>query len=68
MVPCPELGDEWRFSLTEKDAFVNQHILEVQLGEAGGVRCRWVPVRPIPREDTWFENVWNEFRRDNIIR
>ncbi len=66
--PCPALGDEWRFSLTEPDAFVNRHILEVQLDDEGQVRCRWVPVRPIPREDTWFENVWNEFRNDNIIR
>ncbi|MBC7186927.1 MAG: FAD-binding protein [Calditrichaeota bacterium] len=66
--PCAELAEEWRFTLNEQGAFVNEHILEVQLDEAGELHTRWVPVRPIPREDSWFENVWYEFRRDNIVR
>lgn len=66
--PCAELSDEWRFTLTDPHSFVNSHILEVQLDEAGALQTRWVPVRPIPREDIWFENVWHEFRQDNIIR
>ena len=26
-----------------------------------GVSCKYRPVRPIPKEDGWFENVWNEY-------
>ena len=28
----------------------------------------WEPVRPIPQEDNWFENVWNNYREGNIIK
>jgi len=32
------------------------------------VKKNWVGIRPIPREDSWFENVWNEYLKDNIIK
>ena len=66
--PCDELGDEWRFTLTEADSFVNQKILEIYLDEGGNLRKEWVDTRPVPEEEPWFENVWNEFMRDNIIK
>lgn len=66
--PCHEVGDEWRFLLTEPDAFVNEKILELSLDPEGNVRKEWVGIRPIPREDSWFENVWNRFRKNNIIQ
>jgi len=65
--PCEALGDEWRFSLTPDRAFVNDHICEVSLDEEGYPVKRWVPVRPIPAEEAWFENVWNAFLRDEIV-
>jgi succinate dehydrogenase/fumarate reductase flavoprotein subunit len=66
--PCDQLGDEWKFSLNEKDDFVSQKILEIALDEKFQVKKKWIDVRPIPQEDTWFENVWNEFMRDDIVR
>lgn len=66
--PCDQLGDEWKFSLNQPDDFVNQKILEIWLDENFDVKKQWVDIRPIPQEDSWFENVWNEFMKDNIVR
>jgi len=65
---CPELGEEWRFSLNPRPAFVDQKILEVSLDERGRAVKRWVKIRPIPREDSWFENIWEAFREGRTIR
>jgi succinate dehydrogenase/fumarate reductase flavoprotein subunit len=67
MKPCDALGDDWRFGLTEDDALVSQKILEIWLDENWEMQKRWVDVRPIPREEQWFETLWKEFREDNII-
>ncbi len=66
--PCKELTDEWRFTLTEADSPVNKKILEIYLDDNNSIKKQWVDIRPIPKEDTWFENVWNEFMKDNIIK
>ena len=65
---CPKLDEEWRFSLNEEDSFVNKKILEIHLSKDLSVIKKWVDIRPIPQEETWFENVWDEFRKDNIIK
>ena len=31
-------------------------------------RFTWRPVRPIPEEDDFFENVWREYREDGGVR
>lgn len=66
--PNDKISDEWKFSLNEEDVFVNQKILEISLDEKFNVQKNWVDVRPIPDEDTWFENVWNKFLKDEIIK
>ncbi|UCE08600.1 MAG: oxidoreductase, partial [bacterium] len=66
--PCQQLGDEWKFSLNQQDDFVNKKILEISLDENFNVKKQWIDVRPIPQEDSWFENVWNEFMKDNIVK
>jgi succinate dehydrogenase/fumarate reductase flavoprotein subunit len=65
--PCPELGDEWRFALNPRPSFVDRKILEVSLDKRGRAVKEWVDVRPIPREDSWFENVWEDFRAGRIV-
>ena len=50
-----------RYSLTEEDAFVNGHILELALDSEARIHKEWVPVRPIPAVDHWFENVWRDY-------
>lgn len=32
-----------------------------------GVSCDWRKVRPIPKGDDWFENVWNDYIEDKHI-
>jgi len=64
--PCPELGGEWKFSLARAEDFVQGHILEVGLDEEGRTRKNWIPVRPIPAADGWFETVWEKFREGRV--
>jgi succinate dehydrogenase/fumarate reductase flavoprotein subunit len=66
--PCDELGDEWKFLLNDPDSLVNKKILEVALDAEGDLLKQWVDIRPIPKEDTWFENVWNRYRDDDIVK
>lgn len=66
--PCDQLGDEWKFSLNQEDEFVNNKILEICLDDNFNIKKQWIDVRPIPQEDSWFENVWNEYMKDNIVK
>ena len=67
-VPNDELGESWKFSLTDNESFVNQKILEISLDDQGKIQKNWTDIKPIPDEDTWFENVWNKFMKDEIIK
>ncbi len=51
-----------RFALDPPESFVAQHILEIALAPKGETTRTWVPVRPIPETDAWFESVWKAFR------
>jgi succinate dehydrogenase/fumarate reductase flavoprotein subunit len=66
--PCPELGDEWRYSLNPRLSFVNKKILEISLSDKGEVVKEWADIRPIPEEDSWFETVWEAFREGRLTR
>jgi len=66
--PCPQLDERWRFSLETPESPVSRKILEISLNEEMRPVKQWLDVRPIPAEKNWFENVWNDFRRDQIIR
>jgi succinate dehydrogenase/fumarate reductase flavoprotein subunit len=67
-IPCPEVGDDWKFLLNDQDTFVNKKILEVSLDSGGNVSKQWIDIRPIPQDDTWFENVWNRYMNDDIVK
>ncbi|MBT7617018.1 MAG: FAD-binding protein [Calditrichaeota bacterium] len=64
---CDELGKEWRFSINDRDDFVNRKILEISLDTDDNVIKNWVDPRPIPDDDLWFENVWQDYRDGNVI-
>ena len=66
-VPHPLLGRRWAFSLAEPGDAVGTNVLEVRLDAAGRVLKRWVPVRPVPRPEGWFETVWDDYRKDRIV-
>jgi len=61
------LESRWKFTLNKEDHFVDQKILEVHLGEDGHVKKRWVDIKPIPQSNLWFEELWKEYREDNVI-
>lgn len=58
----PGLDEGWRFSLNPPNSFVDQKILEISIDRKKRVFKKWVDVRPIPREEGWFERVWGDFR------
>jgi len=58
-----ELGDKWRFRPELKE--LRKFILEYQYKD-GLHRTNWVPVREIPEDNFWFENVWKSFLNKDI--
>jgi len=66
--PCFELGEEWKYTLEQPDSLVSRQILEVSLDKTMRPVMKWVEIRPVPAAEIWFENVWNDFRRDEVIR
>jgi len=65
--PHPLLGGRWAFFLSAPGDFVSARILEIRLDGRGCVRKAWVPVRPVPRPEGWFETVWADYRNDRIV-
>jgi len=63
----PRLGPEWSFSLAAPDDFVSSRILEIRMDGRGRIRKAWVPVRPVPSPDVWFESVWADWRAGRIV-
>jgi succinate dehydrogenase/fumarate reductase flavoprotein subunit len=55
------------FALNPPDAFVDQHVLEVCVDQDLDIRKAWVPVRPIPQNDTWFETAWKSYRDGTVF-
>jgi succinate dehydrogenase/fumarate reductase flavoprotein subunit len=65
--PHPLLGRRWAYSLAGPGDFVSSHILEVRLDRRGVLKKEWVPVRPVPRPEAWFESVWAAYRKDKVV-
>lgn len=61
--PDVHLSEEFRFRLD--DGSRGNLIQEVSCAEK--LTCRWRPVRPIPKEDDFFENVWRTYRENGNI-
>jgi succinate dehydrogenase/fumarate reductase flavoprotein subunit len=41
-------------------------VMETRFPSVGGARHRWVPCRPVPDSDFWFETAWGAFQRGEI--
>lgn len=65
-IPAEGLDESFRFRLD--DGRLNASTCEVWL-DTRKLECHmeWKPVRPIPKEDNWFENVWEAFRDGKVI-
>jgi succinate dehydrogenase/fumarate reductase flavoprotein subunit len=69
IIPAEGLPDDLRFSLD--DGKMSQYACEIELDMSDGepaCKVYWSNVRPIPEEDNWFENVWNAYRNNLIIK
>lgn len=68
-MPIDRLPDRFRFSLDDGD--LAHKVSEVELNmDTDKLLCNieWKPVRAIPTEKNWFENIWNEYLKDGIIK
>lgn len=63
--PYKELPEAFTFCLDDgsKDSLIQE--MTYRDGKCSFI---WRPVRPIPRDDDFFENVWREFRKDGNVR
>ena len=66
-LPAKTLDDQWRFCSNERDASVDSEILEIRLDDDEQVVKQWVPVRPVPDSDEWFEVMWRDYRAGNVV-
>jgi hypothetical protein len=58
------LSEEWRFA--PEDAAFREEVLETSVAADGRTAHRYVPRRPIPESDAWFETAWAAFQRGEI--
>jgi len=58
------LDDSWR--IAGEDNSFRSKVLETVCNREGDVRHRWVPCRPIPESDSWFETTWARYRSGRI--
>jgi succinate dehydrogenase/fumarate reductase flavoprotein subunit len=65
-LPCDALGDAFRFVLGDDP--LKEEICETVVNPDGTVTHSWVPRRPIPQDDGWYENIWAAYREDQVIR
>ncbi|MFA7410261.1 MAG: FAD-binding protein [Bacteroidales bacterium] len=49
----------------DNEVFIKNNILEVQLDDDLNLQKNWIPVRPIPSNELWFEAVWKEYLNNN---
>jgi succinate dehydrogenase/fumarate reductase flavoprotein subunit len=61
-----DLGDPWRYRPEKAD--LRSLVLEVKYDGQGDFVTKWVPVRPIPKDDSWFENVWADYIEKEVFR
>ncbi|RCW61841.1 FAD-binding protein [Halanaerobium sp. ST460_2HS_T2] len=64
-LPLTGLKEEFRFSL-ESGVF-NQKIQRIKYKE-DHFEFSWQDVRSIPEDNNWFENVWNKYLNDQVIK
>ncbi len=63
--PYPALPDTFTFTLDKGDR--DEYIQEMSYKE-GKCSFHWRKVRPIPRDDDFFENVWRGYRENKNVR
>ena len=62
--PYAYLPDAFTFALEDGG---RGHLVQEGAWHGGACRFTWRPVRPIPEEDDFFENVWRAYRENGNI-
>jgi len=58
------LDESWR--MAAEDISFRSKVLETLCDRKGEARHRWIPCRPLPETDSWFETTWAKFRSGEI--
>jgi succinate dehydrogenase/fumarate reductase flavoprotein subunit len=63
-----DLGDSWRFA--EQDIGFQDQVMETDVVsvENATFKHSWVPRRPLPKADSWFETAWAAYRNGEIYK
>ncbi|GAB6099529.1 FAD-binding protein [Halanaerocella petrolearia] len=64
-LPIDNLAEKFRFSLDNSD--LDQEIQRV-VYQGGDCDFYWEQVKDIPTDDSWFENIWNKYLNDEVIK
>ncbi len=59
-----QLDESWRITL--EDSQFRSQVLETYFDNEGKTRHRWIPCRPIPENESWFETTWARYRNGEI--
>jgi len=54
-------------AVVPEDPSFRDQVQETRVLANGAVRHRWVPRRPLPESDVWFETAWRAFRSGSIF-
>ncbi|MEG0047736.1 MAG: FAD-binding protein [Clostridia bacterium] len=63
--PHPNLPERFRFVLDNGERGDKVQLLSYHEDE--GCTCFWRPVRPLPIQDDFFENIWRQYRENECI-
>jgi hypothetical protein len=61
----PALGPAWNYA--PEDPAFREKVLETATS-GGRMTHQWVPRRPIPTSDAWFETAWADFLSGRVFR
>ena len=59
-----ELGDPWRYKLENEE--LRDWVIETVMDENGTFTSSWKKRRPVPEQESWFENVWAKYMNGSI--
>ncbi|MBD3385374.1 FAD-binding protein [candidate division KSB1 bacterium] len=60
-----KLGEAWCYKPENPE--LRNKVLETILSSEGKFVSEWKPCRPLPEEESWFENVWGKYMRGEIF-
>lgn len=58
------LDSSWKIAV--EDTSFRTKVLETLCKKEGEVQNQWIPCRPIPESDSWFEKTWARYRNGDI--